>query len=144
MLQPVPKPARKVKEPKRLQAKTRIKAKNPERAAKMRARNFPDRPPVVWCLLAHRIAAYQAEHGAKAALPKGWSRCWGPVDAAHVVHARGAGGCNSSKDEVAYLCRRHHEEQEGRLEEFQRRYGVDLVEEAAKVAAGDFGPEAPA
>jgi hypothetical protein len=137
MLQPVPKPARKVKEPKR------IKQVNPERAALMRERNFPKRPAVVWCLLAHRLAAYQAEHGEKAT-PPGWSRCWGPVDPAHVVHARGHGGCNSSKDEVAYLCRRHHTEQEGRSEDFERRYGVDLAAEAAKVAAGDFGPEAPA
>ncbi|MEK9901450.1 MAG: hypothetical protein VW516_11960 [Rhodospirillaceae bacterium] len=138
MLRPCPKPVREAKEPKRL------RAKNPERAAEMRDRNFPDRPPVVWCLLAHRLAAYQAEHGAKAALPKGWSRCWGPVDAAHVVHARGAGGCNSSKDEVAYLCRGHHREQEGRSEGFEHTYGIDLKAEAAKVAAGDFGPEAPA
>ncbi len=137
MLRPCPKPAREAKEPKRL------RAKNPERAAEMRDRNFPDRPPIVWCLLAHRLAAYQAEHGEKAR-PAGWSRCWGPVDAAHVLHNRGMGGCNSSRDEVAYLCRGHHQEQEGRSEDFEKRYGVDLAAEAAKVAAGDFGPEAPA
>jgi len=142
VLQAVPKPTRKAKEPKRLQTKTRIKPRNDARAAEMRARNFPVRPAVVWCLLAHRLAAYQAEHGEKA-IPPGWSRCWGPVDPAHVVHARGAGGCNSSKDEVAYLCRGHHREQEGRSEAFERLYGVDLKAEAAKVAAGDFGPQPP-
>lgn len=138
----VPKPTRKAKEPKRLQTRTRIKPRNEARSAEMRARNFPVRPALVWCLLAHRLAAYQAEHGEKAT-PAGWSRCWGPVDPAHVVHARGAGGCNSSKDEVAYLCRGHHREQEGRSGAFERLYGVDLAAEAAKVAAGDCGPAPP-
>jgi hypothetical protein len=138
----VPKPTRKAKKPKRLQSKTRIKPRNEARAKEMRARNFPTRPAVVWCLLAHRLAAFQAEHGEKSA-PAGWSRCWGPVDQAHVVRARGAGGCNSSKDAVAYLCLRHHQQQEGRSEAFEQLYGVDLVAEAAKVAAGDFGPLPP-
>lgn len=142
MLQPVPKPPRKVKEPKRLQSRTRIKAVNPERAALMRERNFPKRPAVVWCLLAHRLAAYQAEHGEKAT-PPGWSLCCGRVDFAHTT-PRGMGGCNSSKDNGVYMCRRHHQEQEGRSEDFELRYGVDLTAEAAKVAAGDLGPEAPA
>ena len=58
----VPKPTRKAKEPKRLQTRTRIKPRNEARSAEMRARNFPVRPALVWCLLAHRLAAYQAEH----------------------------------------------------------------------------------
>lgn len=136
LLRAVPKPTRKTKEPKR------INPVNAKRRAALHARNYPDRPAGVWCLLAHRLHAYQAEHGAKA-IPAGWSLCKGEVEAAHVIHARGNGGCNSSKDEVAYLCKRHHGEQEGRSAAFEQRYGVSLRDEAAKVAAGDFGPEPP-
>lgn len=113
---------------------TRLRPRNPERAAEMRVRNFPDRPPVVWCLIAEKLSVYQAKHGAKQ-IPRGWTACWGDVDAAHVVHARGMGGCNSSKDEVVYLCRGHHTEQEGNTAEFEARYMIDLAAEAANVAA---------
>lgn len=131
---PVPKP---VSEPK---ARKRMRARNPERAEKMRARNFPA-PSLAprTCAIALRLAAYQRKHGAKM-VPAGWSRCWGPVDYAHVVRARGMGACNSSADEVAKLCRGHHQEQEGRSEEFEQRYGVDLH---ALAQAGGGADEMP-
>lgn len=116
--------------------RTRLKSANLERMAEMRARNFPDRPLVTpWCLIARKLTEHQARHGEKMR-PVGWTPCWsGPPDAAHVVHNRGMGGCNSSKNEVAYLCRGHHGEQEGRTAAFEARYGVDLAAEAARLAA---------
>ena len=62
---------------------------------------------------------------------------------AHVVHARGMGGCNSSKDEVADLCRGHHGEQEGRSAAFEEKYGIDLAAAAARRAAGVRDPLPP-
>lgn len=122
--------------------RTRLKSENPERRAEMRARNFPDRPTITpWCLVAIALERYQARHGAKM-IPRGWAPCWaGAPDPAHVVHARGMGGVNSSKDEVAYLCRGHHGEQEGRTEAFEAKYGIDLAAAAARLAAGELGPE---
>lgn len=124
--------------------RTRLKSANLERRAEMRERNFPNRPPVApWCLVAIALVKYQAVHGPKM-VPAGWTRCWtGEPDAAHVVHNRGMGGVNSSKDEVAYLCRGHHDEQEGRSEAFEAKYGVDLATAAASVAAGERDPAPP-
>lgn len=122
--------------------RTRLKSANLERRAEMRVRNFPNRPVVApWCLVALALERYQARHGAKM-IPRGWTRCWtGDPDPAHVVRARGMGGCNSSKDEVAYLCRGHHGEQEGRTAAFEAKYGIDLAAAAARLAAGELGPE---
>ena len=122
--------------------RTRLKSENPERRAEMRARNFPDRPTITpWCLVALALERYQARHGPKM-IPRGWTPCWtGAPDPAHVVHARGMGGVNSSKDEVAYLCRGHHWEQEGRTAAFEEKYGIDLAAAAARLAAGELGPE---
>lgn len=128
ILQAVPKPERKEKQPKRLQTRTRIKAKNAKRVAKMRKRNFPDRTGHERCLIAEMASALHAA-------PQSWARCWGPIDPAHVT-PRGHGGCNSSKDDVVWLCRGHHNEQEGRSRAFELRYGVDLKAEAARVANG--------
>lgn len=124
--------------------RTRLKSANLERRAEMRARNFPDRPVVApWCLVAIALERYQAQHGAKQ-VPRGWTPCWaGEPDPAHVVHSRGMGGVNSSKDEVAYLCRGHHGEQEGRSEAFEAKYGVDLAAAATRLAAGERDPLPP-
>ncbi len=123
--------------------RTRLKPRNEVRAAKMRALNFPE-PPVVppWCLIAHELQRYQASHGEKS-VPAGWSACWGPVDPAHVT-PRGMGGVNSSKDDVVWLCRGHHGEQEGKTRAFEARYNVNLKAEAARIAAGGTEPGAPA
>lgn len=124
--------------------RTRLKSRNEVRAAKMRALNFPERPLVQpWCLVALALRRYQAVHGEKA-IPAGWTECWGPVDPAHVVRARGMGGANSDKTQVAYLCRGHHGEQEGRTCAFEARYKIDLAAAAACLAAGATDPGAPA
>lgn len=125
--------------------RTHIKPRNDARAAAMRERNYPDPPPVPqWCAVARALQRYRAVHGEKAR-PEGWTDCWqGPADPAHVVHARGMGGVNSDKTEVAYLCRGHHGEQEGRTAAFEARYKIDLKAEAARVAAGETDPGAPA
>lgn len=128
MLQAVPKPVRKEKQPKRLQTKTRINPRNSKRVAKMRKRNFPDRTGSERCLIAERAARLPSP-------PPSWAGCRGPIDPAHVT-PRGLGGCNSSKDDVVWLCRGHHDEQEGRTKAFEQRYGVDLKAEAARVASG--------
>ena len=137
MLQPVPKPVREVKEPKRLQTRTRINPRNSKRATKMRKRNFPDRTVHERCLIADKAATMYT-------IPASWSGCWGVIDPAHVVNARGKGGCNSSKDEVVWLCRGHHDEQEGRSKAFELRYGVDLKAEAARRASGSPSPNSGA
>lgn len=136
MLQAVPKPTRKEKEPKRLQTRTRIKAKNAKRAAKMRKRNFPDRDGSERCLIAVKAAPMHS-------IPPSWSGCWGAIDPAHVT-PRGNGGCNSNKDDVVWLCRGHHDEQEGRTRAFELRYGVDLKAEAARRASGTPSPDSGA
>lgn len=122
----------------------RINPRNEARAAKMRARNFPTTPVVPpTCLIAFELQRYRARHGAKMK-PAGWSDCWGPVDPAHVT-TRGMGGCNSDATQVVRLCRGHHREQEGRTDEFEARYNVDLKAIiAARVAAGETEPGAPA
>lgn len=132
MLQAVPKPTRRVKEPKRLKTKTRIKPVNSKRAREKHARNFPPRTGYERCAIAVKADALFS-------IPAGWRGCSGSVEAAHVVHARGHGGCNSSADEVVYLCTGHHGEQEGKSREFEARYGVDLAQLAAEQAAANRG-----
>ena len=127
MLQAVPKPTRRVKEPKRLQTRTRIKPVNSKRAREKHARNFPPRTGHERCAIAVKADTLHT-------IPAGWSGCSGQVEAAHVVHARGHGGCNSSADEVVYLCTGHHGEQEGKSRAFEARYGVDLAALAAEQA----------
>lgn len=137
MLTPVPKPERVEKKRKGL------KRVNEARAAAKRLRNFPEADVVEqWCLVRRQLAAYQREHGIKM-FPAGWSRCWGPVDPAHVTPL-GGGGVKSDKYDVVRLCRGHHGEQEGRTEAFEARYGLDLKAEAARYAAGERDPLPPA
>ena len=59
--------------------------------------------------------------------------CWGQIEAAHVVKTRGAGGWD--RGFVAPLCEGHHDEQEGKTAEFNAKYGVDLEQVAADLAA---------
>lgn len=126
-MQPCPKP---VKAPKR--PRKRLRQVNPERRAKLRAKHFPAASPVApWCIIALALAAYQRKHGAKQH-PDGWTRCWGRVEAAHVIHTRGSGRARA--DLVVDLCHGHHREQEGRSAEFEARYNIDLAAEAARKA----------
>ena len=109
--------------------------RNVKRAAEMHARNFGERPNVEpWCVVATEAARYQAVHGRKA-WPDGWVRCAGKVEAAHLT-PRGMGGCNSSAEEVVYLCTTHHREQEGRTPAFEAKYGVDLRAAGAEQRKG--------
>lgn len=61
------------------------------------------------------------------------AECRGDVVAAHVVKTRGAGAWD--RGFVAPLCAGHHAEQEGRTAEFNAKYGVDLEQVAAELAA---------
>lgn len=129
-LRSVPKPVRSEKRPRK-----RLRAVNPERRAKLRAKHYPVRSPVEpWCVVALALAAYQRKHGSKQR-PEGWTACWGRVEMAHVVHTRGSG--RASSDLVVDLCHGHHREQEGRSEEFEARYNLDLAAEAARRAVSE-------
>lgn len=129
--------------------RTWLNPRNDERAAEMRARNFPVVPAAsLFCYIAHELRRWQATHGGKGK-PLGWSDCWGPVGWAHVIHARGMGGVNSDRDEVVQLCQGHHGEQEGKTAAFEALYRVDLAAEAARIAAAlaageQIEPGAPA
>lgn len=116
-----------------------IRQVNPERRAQLHARNYPARPVVEpWCLVTRLRLAYEARHG----MSPDWTPCCAKIDAAH-VRARGMGGCKGGKDDVVYLCRTHHREQERSRADFETRYGCDLTAEAARVARGelnDLGP----
>lgn len=115
--------------------RTRINPRNDDRAAEMRARNFPDVPAAsLFCFIAHELRRWRSTNGGKGK-PIGWSDCWGPVGWAHVIHTRGMGGVGSNCDEVVPLCLGHHSEQEGATSAFEARYGVDLAAEAARIAA---------
>jgi len=127
VLQAVPKPERRAKQPKRLQTRTRIRPVNSKRVKEKHERNYPPRTGYERCAIAVKADTLNQ-------IPAGWSGCGGSIEAAHVVHARGIGGCNSSADEVVYLCTAHHREQEGRSRAFEARYGVDLKALAAEQA----------
>lgn len=144
-LRPHPKPERRAKkERKPLRAKTPMKQRNPERLAKLREQQYPDRPLVEpWCFVARLLGAYQREHGSKMT-PRDWRACGRKIDAAHLTRDRGMGGVNSSASDVGYLCRCHHDHlaELGR-ERFEALYGCNLAEEAARVAAGVTDPLPP-
>lgn len=122
---------------------TRLAPVNRERKAKVFARNFGERAKAVRamvCLVIARNATvalgtvnrYEAwEHSA--------SRCssW-LVQAAH-VRARGMGGAKGDRRDLVPLCDRHHREsgefRTSQRTDFERRYGLDLQAEAARIAA---------
>lgn len=116
-----------------------INRRNEERRAKLHERNYPDRPLVEpWCLITRVRLKYEAQHG----MSPSWTACCQKIDAAH-IRARGMGGVKGDKNDVVYLCRTHHMEQERNPAAFEARYGVDLRAEADRIAAGgedDLGP----
>lgn len=118
-----------------LRRRKALPRRNVRRAAEMHMRNFGERPAVEpWCVIATETERYRAKHGRKA-WPAGWVRCAGKVEAAHVT-PRGMGGCNSSAEEVVYLCATHHREQEGQTAAFEAKYGVDLRAAGAEQRKG--------
>ena len=50
--------------------------------------------------------------------------CWGPIDPAHVFKTRGAAAYD--RGEVVPLCRKAHDEQEGRTVAFIIKWGVNV------------------
>ena len=100
---------------------TRLRTRNPKRAAKSYARNYGDRGAAVRampCLCA-------ASDG---------RRCAGNIEAAHAT-ARGMGGCNSSRRDLVPLCTHHHQRQHQLTPtDFAGSYGVDLKNEARRIA----------
>ncbi len=144
-LRPCPKPEKRTKKPRKpLRTRTHIKPRNDARAAKMHARNYPDRPAVEpFCFVARQLAAYRLERGSKMT-PRGWLPCCAKIDAVHATRDRGMGGVNSGAEDVVYGCRTHHDEL-GRIGRpaFEAKYGVDLAHEAARVAAGENDPLPP-
>ena len=61
------------------------------------------------------------------------SECFGDVVAAHAYKTRNTGAWD--RGFVVPLCYGHHLEQEGRTAEFNLKYGVDLEQVAAELAA---------
>lgn len=91
----------------RLIQKTPIPKVNRARAKSARERDFGDH------------AKFVVQHPC-VAVGRG---CWGPIDPAH-KKTRGSGGTKEAN--LFPACRGHHREQEGRTEEFERKYGLDL------------------
>lgn len=101
-----------------------MKRRNEKRAAKMLAKNFAPRPVVEpFCAVAEKLAGMRSK-------PLEWLVCWGPIDQCH-IKARGMGGCNSDGATV-FLCRGHHQEQEGRAAAFEAKYQMNLRDEGAR------------
>ena len=85
--------------------------------------------------MSEHVPAQAADEVSRLAHPEGWAACAGKVEAAHIT-PRGMGGCNSSAEEVVYLCRSHHREQEGRTVAFETKYAVDLRAAGAEQRKG--------
>ena len=62
-----------------------------------------------------------------------WHGCVGPIQNCHVV----TGGMGRKADYTAIVpgCAHHHAEMHQGVQSFQRKYGIDLEAEAARVAA---------
>lgn len=101
-----------------LKGKRPMKRVNPERKAALYERNYGAHGEFIRnqrCVVADR--AYP--------MPRG-TRCDGAVVPAHLV-CRGMGGCNGDRFSLFPACEKHHAEQEGKTDEFQARYGLDLA-----------------
>lgn len=110
---------------------TAIKARNPKRRAAKWEKNYGARR--AWIVSLGCLIAGHPLH-----------RCEGPLDAAHVI-ATGMGGAKSDRRKIVCLCRAAHREAGehpgiGRWDgtqraAFQAKYEVDLIEQAADLAA---------
>jgi hypothetical protein len=95
--------------------KTELRKVNPERRARLRARNFGDHASFVRSLsCVVNLAPVELR-----------TPCYGELEAAH-LRTRGMGGCGGDWRQLFPACRGHHEEQEGRTPRFEERYQLDL------------------
>jgi hypothetical protein len=127
---------------KALARSTKLAPVNRKRKAETYARNFGDRGGHVRamnCLglaldTAHYFADLEADPTGE---PDDSFACSGPVQAAH-VRARGMGGAKGDRRDLVPLCHRHHLEagefRTTQRTEFEKRYGIDLVAEADRIA----------
>ena len=108
--------------------KTPMKRKNPKRKRKLYERNYGDRAAAVrdmHCLVVPLHALDQR------------ITCRGRIVAAH-VRARGMGGAKGDRRDLVNLCAKHHDEageyRTSQRAAFEAKWGVDLMEEARKLA----------
>lgn len=120
--------------------RTWLRRSNPDRRAKMFARNYGDRVEVI-----HRMPCLvwmKRRNGVP--LKPGQRPCCGDTQAAH-VRARGAGGVKGDKHDLVNLCHAHHEEageyRTSKRAEFEALYEIDLIAEARALDAQFQGPE---
>ena len=104
-----------------LKRRTPLRQRNPERRARLYARNFGEH--------ADRVRS----------LPCLVPGCMQRVEACH-ARARGMGGAKGSWRDLVPLCREHHEEagehRTSKRHAFELRHGVSLTLAAAELAGG--------
>ncbi|MBL9105167.1 MAG: hypothetical protein JNL82_29750 [Myxococcales bacterium] len=94
------------------------------------ARNFGDRAPAV-----RAMACLCSAEGRRGMTPPNLrDRCAGAIEAAH-VRARGMGGAKGDRRDLVPLCTYHHQRQHQLgVHRFAEIYGVDLQDEARRIA----------
>lgn len=116
---PVPKPTRNKKPRKQLRRRAPMRKRNAKRARESYARNYGERGDPVRampCLLAAR------------------GECSGPIEAAH-AKARGMGGRGGDRRDLVPLCRADHRRSHTMsAARFAEIFGVDLRQEARRIA----------
>lgn len=121
-----------------LRRHTRINPVNRKRKAERFARDYGERGEAVRAMACLAETAIRTEFRGMTTLDqladagRRWTRCRGPVVAAH-VRSRGAGGDRRS---LVPLCQGHHDEQHHvGVKRFAERYRLDLEGEAERVAS---------
>lgn len=122
-LRPVPKPPKRKKKPRKPIRRSRVrqKAGKPKRFAKRRDPEY-----LAWirtqdCHMFGRPGSQGCYYWMGEFHGGGRDRM--TVEPAH-IKTRGAGG--DDRNNVVPLCPAHHDEQEGKIAAFERKYGVDL------------------
>jgi hypothetical protein len=133
---------------KALARSTRLAPVNRKRRAKVFERNFGQRAAEVrslGCIVGAKLGRElddQPTFGHKLAVAvyhqeSGQACDFGGAQAAH-ARARGMGGCKGDRRDLVPLCHRHHLEagefRTTQRTEFEKRYGIDLVAEADRIA----------
>jgi len=117
---PLPKATSRL-ETSRPRRKTPLRQVNPERAAKMEARNFG--PHAKWIRRQPCVV----------------SGCRSKAQACH-LEPRKMGGCGSSWRSLFPACFEHHREQEGKTSQFETRYGLRLAVIVEQMILADSWP----